>query len=518
MAQNVVQYLSSSPSGAELLDVKLPGSQENFLTTNSGSSRPSYAKEGTLWIDTSETPNILKQYNGTDDTIIGYIDNTNKTFRASNGVDLTSEQTIDGVKTFTFSPIVPTATSDTQAVNKGQMDLKANSSDLTTGLATKANDSEVVKLTGDQTVSGVKTFENGYTGYANGQMTNCILSTGVNIQLTYDSTSVTCKSGSKLLYPDGSELILSQDLTTTTFSTDGIYLLLGRDNTSTSSQVLATNATSGSSGTGSSTYIPYYNYTDKAFYVTSSVFNVTIPYAQVTVESGVITAVEKLDTVSYFGEVRFGLPITVLCADGYNSDGTLKSVKRSYDLTQQTAQSSTTKMYRDVASDTNIGLNSAYHLDIVSNKIRTTTTDYSGIIIGSTTQNGTQVIGMTPVHPIRLADANTIFSQASSSDKEIMANMGRPDYDSVISFSSDTYTCPADGYITISGTTTSTGLCRITLSNSTANSVSRCIMYASISTGLYLDRVICNKGDAVSIDYNNITIDIRKFYYAQGAV
>ena len=41
-------------------------------------------------------------------------------------VSLTGDETIAGVKTFSSSPIVPTSTTSTQAVNKGQLDLKSN--------------------------------------------------------------------------------------------------------------------------------------------------------------------------------------------------------------------------------------------------------------------------------------------------------------------------------------------------------------------------------------------------------
>lgn len=57
---------------------------------------------------------------------------------ASDTVNLTGGQTVAGVKTFSSSPIVPTATTDTQAVNKAQMDaadaLKLNISDPRTPL------------------------------------------------------------------------------------------------------------------------------------------------------------------------------------------------------------------------------------------------------------------------------------------------------------------------------------------------------------------------------------------------
>lgn len=41
---------------------------------------------------------------------------------ATNTVNLTGDQTVAGVKTFSSSPIVPTATTNTEAVNKAQMD------------------------------------------------------------------------------------------------------------------------------------------------------------------------------------------------------------------------------------------------------------------------------------------------------------------------------------------------------------------------------------------------------------
>lgn len=51
-----------------------------------------------------------------------YIDNTT--------VNLTGNQTIAGVKTFTSSPIVPSPTTDTQAANKSYVDLKQSKSEL----------------------------------------------------------------------------------------------------------------------------------------------------------------------------------------------------------------------------------------------------------------------------------------------------------------------------------------------------------------------------------------------------
>ncbi|WP_210328389.1 head fiber protein [Mesorhizobium caraganae] len=58
-------------------------------------------------------------------------------------VDLTTAQTVAGIKTFSASPVVPTPTTTGQASTKGYVD----------GL-----DAANVKLTGAQTVAGIKTF------------------------------------------------------------------------------------------------------------------------------------------------------------------------------------------------------------------------------------------------------------------------------------------------------------------------------------------------------------------------
>ena len=82
MAQNDIDF-SIDPSGEQLLDTLLTGMQENILTGNSGSSRPSYAQNGTLWVDKTSSPWVWKMFNGTDDIIIGNIDPTGLDFTPS---------------------------------------------------------------------------------------------------------------------------------------------------------------------------------------------------------------------------------------------------------------------------------------------------------------------------------------------------------------------------------------------------------------------------------------------------
>lgn len=79
MSQNKVDY-SLNPTGIELMDDFLANSQSNFLTKNSGITRPEYARAGTDWVDTSVTPWLLKIYDGVDDVIMGKIDPTTHKF------------------------------------------------------------------------------------------------------------------------------------------------------------------------------------------------------------------------------------------------------------------------------------------------------------------------------------------------------------------------------------------------------------------------------------------------------
>ena len=73
MAQNVVDF-TIDPTGVELLDDLLTDNRQNELTTNSGSSRPSYAVAGTIWLDTTTNPWIIKIFDGTNDIPLFNVD------------------------------------------------------------------------------------------------------------------------------------------------------------------------------------------------------------------------------------------------------------------------------------------------------------------------------------------------------------------------------------------------------------------------------------------------------------
>lgn len=91
----------------------------------------------------------------------GYVDSRDSTLDATY-VKLTGAQTVAGVKTFSSSPIVPTPTTDMQASTKKYVDDNIIS----------AGSSAFVKLTGNQTIAGTKTFSG--TIVANNKITGSI--------------------------------------------------------------------------------------------------------------------------------------------------------------------------------------------------------------------------------------------------------------------------------------------------------------------------------------------------------
>lgn len=118
MAQNIVNY-ADNPTGPELLDDYLAKEQENILSSNSGIQRPSYASAGTAWIDTSVTPWLYKIYDGSEDVVFGSINPTTHSFITSginetNLVHKNEIETITGVKTFQNQALYQSTTSTSE--------------------------------------------------------------------------------------------------------------------------------------------------------------------------------------------------------------------------------------------------------------------------------------------------------------------------------------------------------------------------------------------------------------------
>lgn len=103
----------------------------------------------------------------------GYVDSRDSTLDATY-VKLSGAQTIAGVKTFSSSPVVPTPTTNMQASTKKYVD------DSITTLSNAC-----VKLSGNQTIAGTKTFSSKITGSISGNcdgnagtVTNGVYTTG----------------------------------------------------------------------------------------------------------------------------------------------------------------------------------------------------------------------------------------------------------------------------------------------------------------------------------------------------
>ena len=54
--------------------------RDSVHTTNSGSSRPSYVQQGTIWMNTATTPWTLYMFDGAQDIAIGTINATTDKF------------------------------------------------------------------------------------------------------------------------------------------------------------------------------------------------------------------------------------------------------------------------------------------------------------------------------------------------------------------------------------------------------------------------------------------------------
>lgn len=64
---------------------------KNLTVTGIGNSAPSYLASGTMWIDNTSEPWILKVYDGTSDVTIGTISTVENQFTVANGVMLSNK-------------------------------------------------------------------------------------------------------------------------------------------------------------------------------------------------------------------------------------------------------------------------------------------------------------------------------------------------------------------------------------------------------------------------------------------
>lgn len=96
-------------------------------------------------------------------------------------VHKTGSETISGEKTFSVSPIVPTATSGDSSTKAASTEFVTTvASSLQTQINQKANASDVVTLAGTQTISGQKTLSSVAYGTASYATNSLLTTTGIN--------------------------------------------------------------------------------------------------------------------------------------------------------------------------------------------------------------------------------------------------------------------------------------------------------------------------------------------------
>ena len=166
--------------------------------------------------------------------------------------------------------------------------------------------------------------------------TNCIIEIPQDINLTLSSGTLTLNSGSVITKPDGTQLQTTSDLTTTD-NHDGQRLVFVRsDGLSIRTNGIA-NCVSGSTdslaGQAYHIWFDTANTTVNYYAADPSTVNqtLTLPIALVTVSNGAISSIDQVfNGAGYVGHHAFILPgINSLQSNGFNSDGTLKTVKRS---------------------------------------------------------------------------------------------------------------------------------------------------------------------------------------------
>lgn len=84
MSQFDFGNLSSPLSGAAFIDGNMEPWRDALHSSHSGTARPTYAVNGTFWLDTTTTPYIYKMFDGTDDITIGTINATTNEFVPAN--------------------------------------------------------------------------------------------------------------------------------------------------------------------------------------------------------------------------------------------------------------------------------------------------------------------------------------------------------------------------------------------------------------------------------------------------
>lgn len=76
---------TTGPATPTVMADRMDDSLNALLTGHKASTRPTYAEAGTIWIDDTANPWLVKMYDGTDDVTIGAINISTNTFKPYDG-------------------------------------------------------------------------------------------------------------------------------------------------------------------------------------------------------------------------------------------------------------------------------------------------------------------------------------------------------------------------------------------------------------------------------------------------
>lgn len=194
----------------------------------------------------------------------------------------------------------------------------------------------LVHRTGDETISGEKTFQNNITApnqidYTN--ITNCVTEIPQDIKLELNNGTLTLKAGSKVYY-NGSPVIINSDKSykaPTNFPTEKFIISVNPNSSELYQAELI--ATSSSASNPGANYMMWFNTTDSKCYINDGNANATMcsyPICIVNCVNG--TGFTSIDQVfngfGYIGSTVFALPgVKGRIPNSRNADGSLKSIE-----------------------------------------------------------------------------------------------------------------------------------------------------------------------------------------------
>ena len=352
---------------------------------------------------------------------------------------------------------------------------------------------------------------------------NCITKIQQDLKIELSSGTFTLKAGSKVYIPNGAgnfdTIITTSDLSVkpSSFSTSSNRMV-----------IYTTNGTIGMldvhlpyvySGTTAPTTFDnngrafWYDTVNNTIKKTSdngstwtSGYGFPIALVEITTNIG-ITAINNIfNGIGYIGSTIYVLPgVKSLIPDGRNIDGTLKNISLTVNSVKTFTPSNT------LSTTTNIALGSAeqvkYH-SFVYDKDSNTTSAPGFMNAGDITYTNGKITYFNP---------KTSFQQLDYNDTNFIAHQAMPSHiytNLTLPASGGTITAPADGYLTVNKSATTSGE-YINMINTSNN-----INVNSIATNAMNCRLLMpvSKGDTIMINYTLTgTTNWFRFVYANSA-